>query len=217
MARQSLMRRFGKYLPALLFGGGLILLARVHEQHDAPLRRPLAELPDTMLGYRGADVAISPEEQRVAGVSTYSYRAFARDSLIGFSVYVGYYPSQTQGRTIHSPKNCLPGAGWEPVSAGSRLVETAGGPFRVNRYVIAKGPVSALVYYWYQGRGRVAWDEFRVKLDLLTNKASTGRSEEALVRVLTPITGTEAAADSLAGAIAGRLIPSVFGILPSYP
>jgi len=211
------MRPFGSFFPAMLFAGGVALLARVHAQQDTPLRGALTALPDTMLGYRGVDLTISPEEQRVAGVSSYSFRAFTLDSLVRFSVYVGYYPSQTQGRTIHSPKNCLPGAGWEPVSAGNRLVESAGGPFRVNRYVIAKGPASALVYYWYQGRGRVAWDEFRVKLNLLTDKARSGRSEEALVRILIPITGTEAEADSLASQMATRLIPPIFEILPAYP
>ena len=103
------MAPWTRFLPAAVLGLGALLLARAHQQYDAPLRGSLEALPDTILGHRGFAITISPEEQRVAGVSDYGFRAFTRDSLVRFSVYVGYYRSQTQGKTIHSPKNCLPG------------------------------------------------------------------------------------------------------------
>jgi hypothetical protein len=73
------------------------------------------------------------------------------------------------------------------------------------------------VYYWYQGRGRVAADEFRVKWDLLRDKALTGRSDEALVRIVVPYAGNVAPADSLARKVAAVLIPQVESHLPAYP
>lgn len=211
------MTPWARFLPAAVLGLGALLLARAHQQYDAPLRGSLEALPDTMLGHRGFAITISPEERRVAGVSDYGFRAFTRDSLVRFSVYVGYYRSQTQGKTIHSPKNCLPGAGWEPVTAGTTTVVAGGARHQVNRYVISKNGAYALVYYWYQGRGRVAWDEFRVKFDLLRDKAAVGRSEEALVRIVVPYPrDDEAGADSMATAIASRIITPLFEVLPAW-
>ena len=33
-------------------------------------------------------------------------------------IYVGFYQSQREGDLIHSPKNCMPGAGWNFLKAG---------------------------------------------------------------------------------------------------
>jgi len=74
-----------------------------------------------------------------------------------------------------------------------------------------------LVYYWYQGRGRISSNEYRVKWELLRDAALRGRSEEALVRIVLPLEGSEAAADSLAAAAARVLIPAVDRALPEYP
>jgi hypothetical protein len=44
---------------------------------------------------------------------------------------VSHYHRQMQGKTIHSPTNRLPAAGWEIVSGGRETV-TASGLSRVN-------------------------------------------------------------------------------------
>jgi EpsI family protein len=133
-----------------------------------------------------------------------------------FTVYVGYYDEQRQGKSIHSPKNCLPGAGWEPVESGTTKIATPGGIITVNRYRVAKQGAQALVYYWYQGRGRVAHDEMMVKYELLRDAALHGRTEEALVRIVMPVTGTDvAAADQLARQLAPSLVADVYRVLPT--
>ncbi len=83
------------------------------------------------------------------------------------------------------------------------------------------------MYYWYQGRGRVAHNEYTVKWDLLRDAVAHGRSEEALVRIVVPIRRaagytTEAwrrridAAESIARAAATEIIPRLEGTLPSW-
>ena len=144
-----------RWIPAAAFGAGCVLLLSVQRQQVMALRAPLETIPIELEGFRGYDQVISDEEQRVAGMSDYVLRSFTRDSLIAFSVYVGYYEQQTQGRTIHSPRNCLPGAGWEALSAGREPVPVGGDTVLINRYELANGDARALVYYWHQGRGRV--------------------------------------------------------------
>jgi EpsI family protein len=200
--------------PALFLLAGIAGLGSVQRQTEAPLRMALDSLP-AMAGLPGADVEVPEDQRRIAGVSSLVLRAYPSADRPDFTVYVGYYEAQSQGRSIHSPKNCLPGAGWEPMEEGTaRVAAAGGGAVTVNRYVLARGANRALVYYWYQGRGRVAWNEYAVKWDLLRDKARDGRSEEALVRIVVPLRGSEAQADSLAGSVAAELIPAVDSLLP---
>src|SRR5689334_7248838 len=125
------------YLPAVVLGAGSLLVTVGRNNQEAmSLRAPLSRLPARFDAYQGRDESISTEEQRVAGMSNYVLRSYARDSTTAFTVYVGYYDRQVQGKTIHSPKNCLPGAGWEAVSAGAQTLATTLGPVEVNRYVL---------------------------------------------------------------------------------
>jgi EpsI family protein len=220
------MTNWHGFIPAGILAGGCVLLFGVHRQAEMPLRSALAELPRSYQEYTSKDRTVSDDEQRVAGMDSYIMRVFERDSLDQFSVYVGYYKLQYQGHTAHSPKNCLPGSGWEPLNQRTAVITTADGArHEVNRYLLMKGTSVALVYYWYQGRGRVAWDEYQVKWDLLRDAAIHGRTEEALVRIVVPVyirataKGTAldeqaASADSLATSIAQTLIPQVAKVLP---
>jgi EpsI family protein len=206
-----------QYIPAAILFAGCLLLLRITGQHVMPLAEPLDSIPRVVLGRRGTDQVISHQEQRVAGMTSYLLRSFGSDSTPRFSVYVGYYAYQTQGRTIHSPKNCLPGAGWEPLEATQDSILTPLGMTVVNRYVLANREEKAVVLYWYQGRGRVAANEYRVKLELLRDSALHGRSEEALVRVVVPVSGAtdEGGAIATAHAVATELIPLVHKVLPT--
>ena len=91
-------------------------------------------------------------------------------------LYAGYYRSQRQGDTIHSPQNCLPGAGWRPVSSATINLTSPGGSVPVNQYVIQKGLDQQVVLYWYQGRGRVVANEYANKALLMWDAATLQRT-----------------------------------------
>lgn len=113
--------------PVVVLAVGWLALLGIGQQTDLPLRGSLDSVLPSYEGYAVQDVPIPEEEQAIAGMSDYLMRVFTRDSTRLFSVYVGYYRSQNQGRSIHSPKNCLPGGGWEPVSADTRTLAAGGG------------------------------------------------------------------------------------------
>lgn len=210
------MREWQRYLPAVILGVGCLLLGAGNTQQvSMALAAPLSTLPAELEGYAGSDREISDAEQRAAGMSSYVFRSFSRDSVPAFSVYVGYYDRQVQGKTIHSPKNCLPGAGWEVVAAREERLDGPRGPVPVNRYMLVNKEAKAVVYYWYQGRGRVESNEYRVKLQLLRDSALRGRSEEALVRVVVPVLDNEDEAVALARRVSAQLVPEVFRVLPA--
>lgn len=211
----------GRWAPASVLALGTLLTLGIDTQQRLPLRAALADvIPQTLEGLSGHDVAMSEGERKVAGVTTYLARVYAAGGSNsadqnGFTLYIGYYDRQTQGRTIHSPKNCLPGSGWAPLASGSAAIPTTAGPVTVNRYLLQNGTRRALVLYWYQGRGRVAFSEYRVKWDLLRDATLKHRSDEALVRIVVPITTTADSAFSLASVVAQNLVPTLYQALPN--
>ena len=208
------MRDWRIFAPAGLLMVGCLLTASARRQEQVTLARPLRSMPLALAGFAGSEREIAEQEREVAGMSDYVFRVFGEDSTNVFSVYVGYYESQTTGKTIHSPRNCLPGAGWQTVESGKRPLDVNGQQVTVNRYILAHGPTQAIVYYWYQGRGRVASSEYQVKWDLLRDAALRRRSDEALVRILVPVAGDEEAAFQAAARVAGLIVPAVGSALP---
>jgi EpsI family protein len=181
------MNKLQRYLPALVLLLGCAFVWNARSQIAVPLASPLAAVLADLSGYRIQEQKVSAEERRVAGMSDYIARIYWRDSLPIFTTFVSYYERQTQGKTIHSPRNCLPGAGWEVLTAGTQDVESNGQKHILNRYLLKNGASSAVVFYWYQGRGRIVANEYLVKWNLLRDAALAGHTEEALVRVVVPI------------------------------
>jgi EpsI family protein len=221
MVTRTMMRRpHAGWIPAGILIGGLILTGAGTEQRSIPLRRSLDDtVPRVINDQVGQDVTISEEERRVAGMSNYVMRTYAPGEGSGgapFSVYVGYYENQTQGRTIHSPKNCLPGAGWEALTSREEIVETPAGAVTVNHYVLQNGAERAIAIYWYQGRGRVTANEYVVKWNLLRDQMLRRRSDEALVRILVPVAAgdTDQLAFEKAARLVGTVMPAVGEALP---
>ncbi len=189
----------------------------VRRSTKVELRAPLATVATSELGVAGVNEPIDSVVQRVAGMDTFINRDYQLPDGPDFNIYVGYYDEQHEGKTIHSPKNCLPAQGWEPAQSGTVVVNAASGPVTVNRYLIVLGSASSVVYYWYQGRGRVAHNETRVTWDLFRDAVLRGRTEEALVRIVVPVQKQNvAAADSVAARIAPGLVDDVYRVLPTF-
>lgn len=209
------------WVPAGMLALGSVLALGVNTQETMALRESLPSVvPVRLEGYMSQDVVISAEEQRVAGMTDYLMRVYspvdASAASPEFSLYVGYYESQVQGKTIHSPKNCLPGAGWESLTSTTADLRIGADQATVNRYLLQNGKQRALVLYWYQGRGRIENSEYSVKWDLLRDAALHGRSEEALVRVIVPVVGSEEEAFQFASRAAVTMIPAINQALPTW-
>ena len=208
------------YVPGVILLLGCALAWDPRSQRTVPLVGSLKTILAHVPGYDVADQTISANEQRVAGMTEYVARSYTKNGEIAFTTLVSYYDRQTQGKTIHSPRNCLPGAGWEIMGGETRVVTVDGVPRTVNRYILKNKNLTAIAYYWYQGRGRVTANEYAVKWNLLRDAALWGRTEEALVRIVVPVAQPKGGADSThvadqtAHTVAERLIAEVDGVLP---
>src|ERR1700740_2782332 len=165
---------------------GIALLYGVSHGEPLPLRHALGQLPMAMDGWLGQDEPLEARTVSALGVSDYVNRNCMGSGGQPVDLYVGYYQSPSTGETIHSPKNCLPGAGWEPVRAGRLTIPMAAAPaIIVNEYLVEKGPAQYLVLYWYQAHGRVIASEYSGKAWLVFDAITRNRTDAALVRVLT--------------------------------
>jgi EpsI family protein len=201
----------------------LIVAAGMYGKRVAGSERPvsrqeLGSLPVEIGDWRSANQSeLDDEVLDVLGVDDYVNRLYVRPATPPVSLYIGYYASQRQGDTIHSPQNCLPGAGWQAVDAGQATLDIGGKSVTVNRYVIQKGIERQVVLYWYQGRGRVIANEYANKLWLMVDAARLHRTNGSLVRVIAPVkaaTGGMPAADAAASGFARDLYPHLSAYLP---
>jgi EpsI family protein len=205
--------------PALVLMVGFGGRTLVQPQQRMELRTPLADFPSDVAGLRMARDLEVPEPQReLLQADELLYREYRHDSGRTFTMYVAYYGRQTGGLSIHSPANCLPGSGWEPVEADRVTTLTAYGPVEINRYLIEHGTgARALVYYWYQGRGRITASEYRVKTDLLRDALFERRTDEALVRLVVPLNGPKEAVAPVDALAAGTVRALVDALAPHLP
>lgn len=199
---------------ALLAGAGTLTSRAMADEAHVP-RQPLAELPIAVGDWSGRDATqLSDEVVGLLGVDDYIHRQYVRRGQPPIGLYVGYYNSQRQGDTIHSPQNCLPGAGWRPVRSGTRDVHAGDRVLTVNEYVIQKGLDRQVVLYWYQGRGRVVANEYANKALLMLDAARLNRTNGGLVRVIAPVVTTTDAAGGELSAFVSTLFPHLTRHLP---
>ena len=185
--------------------------------HEVPVaRRSLADFPSQIGDWQSdGEQPVDDDVLQVLGVDEYVNRTYVNAAGLPLNLYIGYYASQRQGSTIHSPQNCLPGSGWQPVEAG-RITLTAGGrTFPVNRYVIEKSLRRQVVYYWYQGRGRIVANDYANKLWLMLDAARLHRTNGSLVRIVVPeLMQAPQAADRAAADFSRGIAPRLTAYLP---
>jgi EpsI family protein len=180
------------------------------------IREPLSRLPMEIGNWQGRpNVPLRDDIVAVLGVTDYLTRVYANSSPGPVDLYIGYYQSQRTGETIHSPKNCLPGAGWAPIKSDRIKIPVGRGTIEVNRYLIQKGLDKALVLYWYDGAGRVMASEYAAKIYLVLDSIRRNRSDGALVRVMTPVINSEKEAEQEATDFVKSLFPLLSRHLPA--
>ncbi len=202
----------------LLAATGLLLYERDGAERTVP-SEPLSQIPDTIAGWTGIDQPIDPETLEVLGHGDFLSRVYTKaQEGTPIGLFVGYFPSQRTGVTIHSPKHCLPGAGWAFESSEYDTVRGADGwAHKVGEYIISNGEHRQFVIYWYQAHGRSVANEYMAKAYLVADAIRMNRTDGALVRVIAPIEPNEgvAAARVRAETFTAQLFPLLPRFIPN--
>jgi len=209
--------RFCALLAVLLLGGGVInVWERAGEAHVS--RRNLKDFPAQVGSWRqvGDDLRFDDETEKVLRADDYLSRNFVSNGRTA-SFYVGYYATQRNGATYHSPLNCLPGSGWVMSDPARIMIAPAGGgaPFEANRFVIANGRDRALMIYWYQGRGRAVASEYWGKIYTVLDSVRRRRSDGAMVRVMVPVGNSQQEAQKTAVEVASQAASQLAEFVPN--
>jgi EpsI family protein len=132
-------------------------------------------------------------------------------------LFVAFFKTQRAGAAPHSPKVCLPGAGWTPMESSVIPISIPGmgKSISVNRYVVARGDEKSLVLYWYQTPKRVIANEYAAKFYTIVDGVRYHRSDTSLVRIIVPVMSTEAAAQATAVQFAQTIFTPVRRFLPA--
>jgi exosortase D (VPLPA-CTERM-specific) len=175
----------------LCFGGAQAFSGR---EETIPPRASLRTFPMDLADWRASESSLSPDVERALGFSDYVLADYVTASGDRVNFYAAYYTSQRKGVSPHSPQVCIPGGGW--VISDIRRVEFPAGkqsPMQAVRVVIDKDGKRALVYYWFDQRGRHIVDEYQMKWYLLLDSITRNRTDGALVRAVTEVQANESA------------------------
>jgi|SRR5580692_9883795 EpsI family protein len=193
--------------------GGIFAMQTMKPSMAAQVHRPLQEFPDAIGMWHSKDLPYEPEIVKAIGVDDYINREYS-DGGSPIELYIGYYKDQRSGDAIHSPKNCLPGEGWEPIRSSRLEIGSAGKSVLVNEYIVEQGTERDLVLYWYQTHGRIVASEYSAKFWLVADGLRRRPTDGAMIRIWTTAADGEDRAEARAADLARTIYPKVAEFLP---
>ncbi|MEI4473721.1 VPLPA-CTERM-specific exosortase XrtD [Frigidibacter sp. MR17.24] len=190
------------------------------ERHQVT-RDSFSLFPQRFGDWQGQPQPLDPQIVQVLAATDYintTYVAPGQDA--GVNLFSAWYANQTDGTGIHSPEVCLPVGGWEIASLTQKTVsfpDTPYGDFAVNRAVIQNGMSQQLVYYWFEQRGKRMTNDVLAKMSVMWDSLVHGRTDGALVRVITPIREgeTEDQAEARLTDLLRQALPQLPGYIPN--
>ena len=165
--------------------GGTLLAAHLTTKRPAePLRKPLTSIDTELAGWRmiGGEERLS---SRQLDASSYVARTYQKDGH-SLGLLIAFHDSHQSAVSMHTPKNCLPGDGWEIWKSSAPSVTYDDRPVAINEYQIFKTGQRMAVLYWYQSRNRVTANEYLTKFLLVQDALLEKRSSGSLVRIVLP-------------------------------
>jgi len=167
-----------------------IFLNYINHSEDVHPNKPLSSFPKQIGVWRGVEQRFDDKIYEVLGVDD-SFLATYRNSNGGqVQLYIGFYQSQREGDLIHSPKNCMPGAGWNIVSSSIEKLDVSDTDYKTIktvRFKLQNGIHEQAVLYWFQSRGRIISSEYLQKIYLVVDSISRHRTDGSFVRLIAPI------------------------------
>ncbi|EMS79267.1 MULTISPECIES: exosortase C-terminal domain/associated protein EpsI [Desulfotignum] len=194
--------------------GAVMLTSRTE---NIPPAKAFHDFPDRIGPWQGKKGALDETISNVLGVEAYVLSDFTRPSGQFVNLYIGFYQSQRQGDLIHSPRNCMPGAGWNIVETGREILTDpeTGASFKVASLVLKKGDQYQMVLYWFHSRGRIIASEYMQKIWLVIDAVFRNRTDGAFVRLITPVKNSRQEAVLLLKDFADDLKPLLDDYIPS--
>jgi len=183
--------------------------AAVSSDHRAPvvLVKPIDSIPLQLDGWTSAgNEKLRDRIEASLNATSYLSRTYKKERQ-DLDMFMAFYAQQRAGESMHSPKYCLPGGGWEFTSNRTVTLPLPNGrSAKINRSEVRKGDQKQVLLYWYQSQPRVIASEYESKLFLVWDGLTRGNLGGSIVRVMLP---EHPGAEQQALAFATRLIPEI--------
>jgi EpsI family protein len=169
-------------------------IAYLSKANDQPLLRSFSTFPMHISNWQGATNRFDEKVYEVLGVDDSILANYRNEKGENVQLYIGYYESQREGEIIHSPKNCMPGSGWEILhtSLVPLGVKTKNGePIKVIKMLLQNGAQRQVALYWFHSRGRVIASEYSEKIYLVWDAITKQRTDGSFIRLLSPVVGND--------------------------
>jgi EpsI family protein len=196
----------------------LAFLLMSNRSETAPITKPLSEFPKSIGQWTGRESFFDDEIYDELGVDDSALISYIEPGGKTVDLYVGYHNSQREGDLMHSPKHCLPGAGWDITKTTIEEIAVMGDKgkkIKSIKLIVEKGNSSIVVLYWFQSRGRFISSEYMQKIYLVLDAFTRNRTDGAFVRLMAPVGPMgEAYTTDYLKTFAGDLIPILGEHLP---
>ncbi len=193
--QQKLFNRNAALCILLLAGAGLFIQFGTSNILKVPARERLVGLPGEFVGWRNNLQQVDSSVVEVLGADDFIITDLISPSAEKFNLYIAYLDMQRHGHSWHSPRQCIPGGGWQITNHDIIPATTAdGGQHFINRIIIENRGARQLLYYWYDQRGRKTANEFVMKALVVVDAVRIRRTDGAMIRIMTPIARNESIA-----------------------
>lgn len=150
------------------------------------LAQPLETIDRNIDNFTGSDSPpLSDGVLRKLLADSYLARSYRKPSA-SVDLFIAFYAQQRAGENMHSPKHCLPGAGWEIAEYGTTDIPVNKQLFKINNYKITKERERVLVLYWYQSKSRIIASEYMGKILLARDALLHNSTAGSIVRLTAP-------------------------------
>jgi EpsI family protein len=186
-----LRSKYARIVTAALILQGIVFYAVALRAENTPTVSPLDGFPTNVAGWQMyKDVKIEQETLDVLKADDTLNRVYINPAHNASTfLFIAFFKTQRYGQSPHSPKNCLPGNGYEPIESGVVTVAMPGRsePVQVNRYLTARGEEKSVTLYWYQSHDRIIAGEFAARFWLIADSIRFHRSDTSLVKIVVPV------------------------------
>ena len=191
----------------------------VHTRSEAsvPVNKPLDLFPQkqgswSMIGQARFDKRVL----EVLLPTDYISRTYRDDKGGIVSLYFGYHDGGPNSGPIHSPKQCLPGSGWNRLDAEVHKVNVHGTTVAYVAALYQKDIEKQLFLYWFQVGDQYLTDEYALKFSMAKNSLLHNRREASFIRLAVRVTNSEDAAREIGESFIKTFAPAISASLPKY-
>ena len=204
---------------AVILALTLLFTRYLSQAKDVPAKKPFSTFPKTIGEWQGKEDRFDQKIYDILGVDDSFLGNFWTKYRRHVQLYIGFYESQREGDIIHSPRNCMPGAGWNVAEISNEMINDTGresGEARVIKLILVKGVQKQIMLYWFHSRGRIISSEYTQKIYLVIDSIFRHRTDGSFVRLISPvINDNEQAAIQNLKDFAEVLMPVLYEYIPS--